>query len=135
MTAKGFPVLFVTIPGRVMVLKNSKRVIFRGPRRRASVLPSPQYSKWERHAANWLRLSFKGHLIDWPCEAHFKFYFQNRQGEADVSNLIEGPADVLQKVGILKDDKLIMRVVAEKFFGSEPRCEISFYRYDLCEKS
>lgn len=122
------PVVQLMIPGRPAILKNSKRVIARGPGRRAIVLPSLRYQNWEQHAALWLQRSFKGHLIDYPIIADFRFYFANRQAEPDVSNLIEGPADVMQKVGILKNDRLIVRLMAEKFFGHDPRTEIDLYR-------
>lgn len=94
------------------------------------VLPSKKFVEWERQAAAYLRKGFQGHLVDYRCEAHFRFYFLNHQAEADVSNLIEGPADLLQKVGILKDDKLFQRIVAEKFFGETPRTEIEIYKLE-----
>lgn len=69
-------------------------------------------------------------VLDEPLYVIYKFYFANRQAEPDVSNLIEGPQDVLQKAGIIKNDRLIMRVMAEKFFGvGEPRTEIEIYNY------
>lgn len=125
------PLITLTIPGRPLVLKNSKRIFGRGGRgKRKIVLPSAQYSEWERSALNAVSRSFKGQLVDWPCEVHYRFYFENRAGEADVSNLCEGPGDVMQKAGVLKNDKLIMRIHAEKFFGHIPRTEISIYKYD-----
>jgi Holliday junction resolvase RusA-like endonuclease len=69
-------------------------------------------------------------LIDDPVIVHYRFYFLNRSGEADVSNLCEGPGDVLQKAGVIANDRQIMRIVAEKFFGHEPRVEIEIYKYN-----
>lgn len=110
------------------MLKNGKRIFGRG--RRKVVLPSPQYALWERNALRALSVRKNVCLVDFPCVVHMRFYLANRSGEPDVSNLIEGPADVMQKAGILKDDKLIMRVQAEKFFGAEPRVEIEIYKYE-----
>jgi Holliday junction resolvase RusA-like endonuclease len=121
-------IVHLVIPGRPAILKNSKRVISRGAGRRAIVLPSITYVKWEQHAALWLQRSFRGCLIDYQVTAEFRFFFENRKSEPDVSNLIEGPADVMQKVGILKNDRLIVRLTAEKFFGHDPRTEIDLYR-------
>jgi len=125
------PLVKITIPGRPRVLKNGKRIFnSRGSKRRKVVLPSSQYAQWEANAmVACLRLK-SGPAIDFPCRVSMKFYFENRQAEADVSNLIEGPADVLQKVRIIDNDRLIMHVEAEKFFGSaSPRAEIEIFRY------
>lgn len=122
------PFLTLTIPGRPTVLKNNKRIFSRGRGLRAIVLPSERFVKWESEAAHYIKKTFKGHLVDFECEIHFKFFFSNRQAEADVSNLIEGPADLLQKTGVVKNDKLFKKVVAEKFFGEEPRTEIEIFK-------
>lgn len=66
--------------------------------------------------------------IPYAIEAHYRFYFENKHGEADTSNLIEGPQDVLEKVGVIVNDKLITKLTAEKFFGHEPRVEIILKR-------
>ena len=59
-----------------------------------------------------------------PLEVRYRFFFANRQGEADTSNLVEGVSDALQKSGVIHDDKLIHILHASKSFGSEPRVEI-----------
>src|SRR3954464_6999216 len=120
-------IVTLTIPGRPRVLKNSKRIFGRG--RRKIVLPSAAYVKWESHAMASLLRHKSIALIDVPVTAKFKFYFANRQSEPDVSNLIEGPQDVLVRAGFLKNDRLVMRVEAEKFFGEAPRTEIEIYVY------
>lgn len=68
-------------------------------------------------------------LIDFPIEVHFKFYFANRQGEADLSNMLSGPEDLMQRLGVITNDRLIMRIVAEKFFGHDPRTEIEIFKH------
>lgn len=116
-----------TIMGRVMVLKNNKRIFGRG--RKKIVLPSAKYAQWEPHALAALLRQFKSKCIDYPVSATFDFYFANKMAEPDVSNLIEGPQDVLVKAGVLKNDRLIQRVTGEKHFGSEPRVEIELLRW------
>lgn len=124
---QAMPVVTLTIPGRVISLKNSKRIVCRG--RFPKVLKSERYEEWEAGAMAALKRSFKGHLVDYPCELHARFYFANRQNEADLSNMVQGPEDVLQALGILANDRLIMREVTEKFFGHDPRVEIEIYKY------
>lgn len=112
-----------TIPGRPIVKKNTKRIFGAGRFKR--IVYSPKYQEWERHAAKHVRRALNAKCIDYPVAAWFKFYFANKQGEADTSNLIEGPQDLLKKMGVIVDDKLIHLVTAQKFFGaSEPRTEI-----------
>lgn len=122
------PIVMLTIPGRVISLKNSKRIVCRG--RFPKVLPSERYVEWEANAMAVLKRSFKGQLVDYPCELHARFYFANHSAESDLSNCIQGPEDVLQTLGLLKDDKLIQRMRLEKFFGHEPRVEIEIYKYE-----
>lgn len=128
------PIFTLTLSGRPIVLKNSKRVIARGRGKKAIVLPSERYSEWEEIAMAVASRSANGPSIDRPIEAKYRFYFATRQAEPDVSNLLEGPGDILQKAGIIKNDKLIMRVTGEKFFGEEARTEIELYDYKQTEK-
>lgn len=65
------PIVTLTIPGRVGILKNSKRIIARGRGRRAIVLPSVRYESWERIARMAVFKSLTVHLIDFPVEANF----------------------------------------------------------------
>lgn len=122
------PIFECLILGRPIVKKNTQRVIGSGKRKR--VIYSKKFLQWQSIANSTIqRGAGVALLINEPIEAHFKFYFKNRSAEADVSNLVEGPQDVLKKTGIIADDKLIMRVRAEKFFGSEPRTEIKLYKF------
>ena len=117
-----------TISGRCAVKKNNKRVFKRHGR--TIVLSSEKVLAWERLALPLIIRAKTRPMIDFPVEARFKFYFKNRQHEPDVSNLTEAPQDLLQKAGVIQNDKLIVRIVAEKFFGEEPRTEIELWPYE-----
>ena len=134
------PIVTLTFPGRTIVKKNTQRVFGSGRFKRRIL--SARYQTWEQRAANGLVALLNGKrvavrtvaLIDFPVAAHFKFYFKDRQAEADVSNLVEGPQDLLVKLGVLKDDRLVMRIVAEKFFGCDPldqRCEVEIFKHEV----
>ena len=118
----------LVIPGRVMVKKNSKQISKRGGR--IFVRSSNQFTRWEAIASLELRKQFKGNPFEQELEAHFEFHFANKQSEPDASNCIEGPQDCLQKAGIIKNDKQIKKVVAEKLFGGEPKTVIHLYTYE-----
>lgn len=126
------PLFTCTIPGRPIVKKNTQRVVgLRGGSRR--VVYSANYTKWANAActAVYGSLIVNRATIRHPITGVFRFYFKNYASEPDVSNLIEGPQDILTKCGVIEDDKLIKRVIAEKFFGHEPRVEIELYEYVL----
>lgn len=129
--------VMLTIPGRPIVKKNTQRIVGSGKARRRIL--SPKYLAWEQsamlNAMAVLKRSFKGHLVDYPIRLLLKFYFADRQAEADVSNLVEGPQDLLVKLGVLKDDRLVHELRAFKFFGHDPRTEISIFKYQQEEKT
>lgn len=123
------PLFKAAIPGRAMVLKNNKRIFGSGRHKR--ILPSTRYVHWEKLAMLYLNRSGAGvTMIDEPITAIYTFFLKDRSAEPDLSNLIEGISDSLQKARILKDDKLIMSLIAYKFFGAEnPRTEIELFPY------
>jgi Holliday junction resolvase RusA-like endonuclease len=125
-----------TIPGRPIVKKNTQRVVgLRGGGRR--VIYSANYTKWANAACTAVERSREANSspIRQPIIGVFRFYFKNYASEPDVSNLIEGPQDILTKCRVIDDDKLFRRVVAEKFFGEEPRVEIEIYNFLELNKS
>jgi len=115
-----FMILFkASIPGRVPVKKNTAKVFKWG------AVYSKAWKEWEKQALKVLKELSIEEPIDKYCQAKFTFYFKNHQWEPDVSNVCEGPQDVLQKAGILTDDKNIARLSAEKHFNDDnPRVEI-----------
>lgn len=117
----------VTIPGRPGILKNGKRIFRRG--KKIIVLPKQKYASWEQSAILVCRAAMAGDTIRSRCEMIIRFYAKNLQHEADLSNMLQGPEDVLQKAGVIENDKLITRIRAEKFFDGEPRVEIELVDY------
>ncbi len=110
------------IPGRPIVKKNTQRTYGRGKSTRR--VSTPRFRSWEQGAMAELAKGNSRPLIEVPVTAIYRFYFKDRQAEADVSNLCEAPGDLMEQAGVLKNDRLIRRVIAEKFFGHQPRTEI-----------
>jgi Holliday junction resolvase RusA-like endonuclease len=128
-STKPKPLITLTIPGRAMVLKNHKRIFGHGGKKR--VLPSEKYMIWENQAMfSVVKQNKDKILIEREIIAVYSFYFENRSAEADVSNLIEGVQDIMVKAHLLKDDRLIMKLTAGKFFGYEPKTQVWLYSYD-----
>lgn len=107
----------VNIPGRVRIKKNGRRHIGHGKN-----VPSLLYVNWERLSAIYVLRAMKSFQENLPiktrCRAEFEFHFRNGQNECDTSNCVEGPQDLLQKLGVIQNDKLIVEFTAKKILGS-----------------
>jgi Holliday junction resolvase RusA-like endonuclease len=120
----------ITIPGDIRAKKNSQRVIRLG--RRASIRTSKAYEAWEKTALAHL-LYIRPELVKaYPVELHLFFYRETKR-KFDLSNMIEGVQDVLQKAGVLVDDSMnhVIPVITRKSEGygwavdkGQPRVEI-----------
>lgn len=119
----------VNIPGRVRIKKNGRRYIGKGKN-----IPSALYVVWEKNSAiDVLRAipAYRQNLpIKEPCRAEFEFHFKNFQNEADTSNCVEGPQDLLQKVGVIENDKLIVEFTAKKIIGLTECTIIRLFKLD-----
>lgn len=63
--------------------------------------------------------------ITYPVILTIHFGFETHKGEADLSNLLEGPQDCLEDMGIIQNDKLIYHLDdCRKIFGSGDFTEI-----------
>lgn len=99
------PYLRFTIPGQTIAKKNSQRVVRLGSR--AAIRPSKAYDAWEKAALLELALQ---RIPAWPGPYPVElrlFFFRQTMAKWDISNMIEGTQDVLQKAGILADDSML----------------------------
>ena len=92
------------IPGQVIAKKNSQRVVKLG--RVRAIRPSKAYDAWEEVALQ--ELQYK-RIPEWrgtyPVELRV-FFFRKTKAKFDLSNMLEGVQDVLQKSGIIVDDSM-----------------------------
>lgn len=101
--------MFIVIPGNVIAKKNSERI---GRFKKAgkwfqNIRPSAAYERWEKAALQELLLK---RVQPWPgpypVELQLTFYRKTRQ-PFDLSNMIEGVQDVLQKAGVIAEDNML----------------------------
>ena len=104
----------VSVPGCIVSKKNSKRIIRAG--RFPRLISSAQYLKFENELAIVLRRQLPPKPIRGKLLFELCVNLRNRQHEPDLSNLLEGPQDVFQALGIIENDKQIVRIIAEKTF-------------------
>lgn len=100
-----------------------------GRGRKKWIGPNQAYKGWENDLVGRLLLRSKERLpIDFPVYMEITFHFKNHAHEADTSNCLEGIQDVMQKAGILKNDKLIYKILAEKVFDGEEYFNLALYK-------
>lgn len=100
------------ITGRPISKKNAKRII---PHKgRHIIISSKQYLAFEQEALK--QLSHYQERYSGPVEIGYLFEMKGKL-TTDLDNAIAGINDVLQKAGIIDDDKNVVRIHAEKYQG------------------
>ncbi len=90
------------------------------------------------HLSNGERFSSASHPISIPMLAVFKFKFTDfytvkgeiNRRSMDLSNVIQGVEDSLQKADIILDDALICKIIATKEFGLENEIVVELLTYE-----
>ena len=97
----------IIIPGETIAKKNSQRIVKfgRSERARRSIRPSAAYDRWEKNALEHLQWIKPPHIFDYPIQIYL-FHFRKTKRKFDLSNMIEGVQDVLQKAQIIDDDSM-----------------------------
>ncbi len=104
------------IAGRVISKKNGRRWVITPKGRR--LIPSVAYVAFHRDAAMQLAGFTPGTPITGPIELELTVRLANREHEADLDNQIVGLADLLQDIGVFRNDRQVVRIVAEKQYGA-----------------
>lgn len=129
---KPYPRIQFGLSGRVIPKKNSKRMFKSRSTGKNFVASSARYKTWQYHATTEL-LDQRNKLIlagielplVGPLTLTIKFEMEGRGHEPDLSNLLEGPQDVMEALGIYTNDKQIVRIIAEKTMNAHrDYCEI-----------
>lgn len=91
----------ITITGHPVVKKNNQQVVGSGKSRRK--INTPAYNAWLHNAE--AQIAHYGHVepIDYPVNISYRFYL-GKSYNSDLSNLIEGPQDLLVAAQIITDD-------------------------------
>lgn len=120
------------IPGKVGIKKNSRRN-FRQATGRITSLPSKAYQIWESRCQFHIlqaNKKWQANRVTHPIIAHFEFHFKNRHALPDTSNCIEGVQDVMETMGIFKNDRQIFHVCAWRFVSGEAKTLVRLFKSD-----
>ena len=99
-----------TIPINPTTKKNSSMIVTNKKTNRPFIMPSKQFSKYERECLKYLP---KIDTIDYGVNIECHFYMLTRR-KCDLTNLLEAIDDVLVKGGIISDDNCTIVVSHDK---------------------
>lgn len=119
--------LSFVIKGQLAIKKNSQKVVTRGGK--TFKIDTPAYTKWRNSAYYQIAQQLgRPDPIFEPVNVRLHIYTDNKR-KFDLSNALEGPADVMVSAGILSDDNYTIiagwdgsRVFYDK---SDPRVEVA----------
>lgn len=116
-------ILKLVIPGRPTTKKNSARVVKRG--KFTKVLPSEAFEQYEKIAL--LQLRRYKNVFDGPVSMKCLYWLPDRRWWPDLVGLLQATSDILEKAGILENDRLIRDYDGSHIAGlskNNPRAEI-----------
>ena len=144
------PIYKFYFSGRCLVQKNNIKVRYRkiGGKKIPFIGHSPEFSAYRDSLTMSLFEQFESQggevPIDFLIEVHYRFYVE-KKGMADIDNLPSAFNDAIQgiKTGrkkvdreyqVLTDDKLIAKMICERFVISAPedgvpRLEVEVFKY------
>lgn len=112
----------VEIPGRPGIKKNSKNIFRNRKSGKPFITTSGKYKSWEMMAAVFIKKAhaqFNFIHFENPVKAHFTVSLSSHKNEPDFGNAVEGVCDLLEKLGVIKNDKLIHEATIKKVFGEK----------------
>jgi len=111
------------IPGRPATKKNSSRIVKYG--NRTAILPSEAFEIYQESAL-WHLKKYRHRFC---CRVHVccLYWLLDKRWKPDLVGLLQATSDILEKSGILENDKLIVDYDGSKIMGFDkehPRVEI-----------
>lgn len=117
----------IVLPGRPITKKNSQRISINRRTGKRFVRPSKAYSEYEEICL-WHLKAYRGKQYDSPVGLKVEYWMPNRRSWPDLIGLLQATSDILEKAGILADDKLIVSYDGSRIVGVDkdnPRAEIT----------
>lgn len=111
------------IPGRPATKKNSSRIVRAG--KFSKVLPSEAFERYEQ-VALWYLMRHKERFVE-PVQVCCLYWLPDKRWWPDLIGLLQATSDILEKAGILENDRLIDNYDGSRIVGLDkqnPRAEI-----------
>jgi Holliday junction resolvase RusA-like endonuclease len=126
--------LKIEIPGTPRTKKNSQ-IMVKG---RNLILPSKAFSEYQKFCIG--TKTKPGWLMQWgnicytvPVQVTCFYWFPDNRSKPDLVGLLQATSDILEKAGILENDRLIASYDGSRIMGIDkehPRAEITITEMD-----
>lgn len=117
----------IVIPIQPITKKNHQQIVQNRATGRRFVMPSSQYTNFEKECSAYLKAQYKGEPINHAVNVKALYYMGTKR-KVDLTNLLEATHDILVRCGVLVDDnsKVILSVDGSRVLYDKayPRTEI-----------
>ena len=116
----------ITIPGRPMTKKNHQQILRNKRTGKPFVVQSEAYQNYET-ACLWHLKTYRGPKFTGPVRVACRYWMPNRRSWPDLPGLYQATADILEKAGIIANDRNIVSMDGSEIVGIDrerPRVEI-----------
>jgi Holliday junction resolvase RusA-like endonuclease len=115
----------IVLPGQPATKKNHS-IICSLPNGRSILVPSKPYREFEKSCLNYLK-AYTGPRFTGPIEMITLYYLKKGRAQPDLTNLMAATHDILEKAGVIDNDRNIVSVDGSRIMGislKEPRTEV-----------
>lgn len=116
----------ITIPGRAYTKKNSQKICRNPATGVYFITQSDRYQRYEEECL-WRLKSYRGPKFTSNVRVTCVYWMPSYQSWPDLMGLYQATADILQKAGIIKNDRDIVSMDGSRIAGIDsgnPRVEI-----------
>lgn len=124
-------VVELVIPGRPITKKNHQRIITNRRTGRPQVIQSKDYEAYEQ-ACLWALKKYRVHFSG-PVKLTARYWMPDRRSWPDLVGLLQATCDILEKAGIIEDDRNVVSVDGSEIAGIDrenPRVEIKIWQVE-----
>ena len=126
--------LKIILPGSIRSKKNSKIAVTVGGKnkpRRAIIVPSQAYQKWEKEARKWIKFNLPIGFKIFTGKLHVKAIFYYKGNKPDLSGSCESVGDCLEGI-VWESDGLIESWDESRMYHDlkNPRTEVEVSDYN-----
>ncbi len=115
----------IILPGRPITKKNSQRIIFNKVTGRRMVIQSKKYLEYEKECL-WQLKQYRDKHIG-PVQVTARYWMPDRRSWPDLMGLLQATCDILERAGIIENDKNVVRLDGSEIVGVDrenPRVEV-----------
>lgn len=115
----------IVLPGRPITKKNSQQIIYNRRTKKRQVVQSEYYQAYEE-ACLWYLKKYRVRYTG-PVQVTARYWMPNRRSWPDLMGLLQATCDILEKAGIIENDRDVVRLDGSEICGIDkenPRTEI-----------